>query len=206
MRDSLAMPLCTVRLTVVGLRTTRWPWQAWHLCLMADASAAALVALHLHLLEHTRRKLVPHDLDAAAVARGHCSAVLVGRAGTIALLADLLLVPLELGHSAVVEVAQRDFNPHLDVRAAALALAAEVTTAAEEAAEEVEGIVGVETAAPLLLLLQALVTIFVVDLCGSPGSESASAGFGDLDELILEVASPLNGAKASSQSQAVKAW
>jgi hypothetical protein len=109
---------------------------------------------------------------------------LVGGARALAVLADLLLVPLELGGAAVVEVAQRDGHLNLDVVAAALAgLVAEVAAAAEEAAEEVEGVMR-PAAAALLALLEPLVPVLVVDLAGL-GVGEGLVGFGDEDELVV---------------------
>jgi len=100
------------------------------------AAAAAAVAVHLHLLDHAGCYLVPLDAHAVAVAVAARLDLAVGRARSVALLADLLLVPLELGRPAVVEVAQRDADLDLDVGALPLAgLVSEVAAAAEEAAE-----------------------------------------------------------------------
>jgi len=108
----------------------------------------------------------------------------VGRAGAFALLADVLLVPLELGRPAVVEVAQGDADFYLDVLASPLAvLVAVVAAAAEEAAEEVEGVLLLEAAA-LLALLDALVAVLVIDLAQLRVRERL-VGFGDFDELVL---------------------
>jgi hypothetical protein len=92
----------------------------------------------------------------------------VGRAGPLARLADLLLVPLELGRAAVVEVAQGDGHLDFHVVPAPLArLVAVVAAAAEEAAEEVEWVVPAAAAAALLLaLLETFVAVLVVDLAG----------------------------------------
>jgi hypothetical protein len=110
----------------------------------------------------------------------------VGRAGPLARLADLLLVPLELGRAAVVEVAQRDGHLDFHVVPAPLAgLVAVVATAAKEAAEEVEWVVAPATAAALLLaLLETLVAVLVVDLAGF-GVGEGFVGFGDEDELVV---------------------
>lgn len=108
----------------------------------------------------------------------------VGGARALALLADLLLVPLELGRVAVIEVAQGDADLDFDVVAPPLAgLVAKVAAAAEEAAEEVEGVVRLEAAA-LLALLEAVVAILVVDLPAF-GVAEGFVGFRDLDELVV---------------------
>lgn len=147
------------------------------------APAAALVALRLDLLEHARRELVlrdPHAM-ATAVATGVYDAV--SGAGAAALLAYVLFLPLELGGPAVVEVAQRDANLDLNVRAAPYPMAAEVAASTEEPAEKVEGVVVTATAA-LLPLLEALVAVLVVDLAGLRVDEGF-VGFRDFDKLVL---------------------
>jgi hypothetical protein len=110
----------------------------------------------------------------------------VGGARALALLADLLLVPLELGRAAVVEVAQRDGDFDFDVVAAPLAgLAAVVPAAAEEAAEEVEWVVPAAVAPALLLaLFEGVVAELVVDLAGF-GVGERFVGFGDEDKLVV---------------------
>ena len=102
-------------------------------------------------------------------------------------LADLLLVPLELGGGAVVEVAQGDLDAHLDVVAAGLVRRlAKVAVAAKEAAEQVEGVVSLAAAAAaaLLVLLDAIVAIAVVDLARL-GVGEHFVGFGHFDKLFV---------------------
>lgn len=85
---------------------------------------------------------------------------------------------------AVVEIPQRDVHAHLHVRAATLAApVAEMPAPAEEAREEVEGVV-VPLAAALLVLLEALVAVLVVDAAGF-GLGEGLVGFGDLDEFLV---------------------
>lgn len=60
---------------------------------------------------------------------------------------------------------------------------AEVPAPAEEAREEVEGVV-VPLAAALLVLLEALVAVLVVDAPGFRLGEGF-VGFGDLDEFLV---------------------
>ena len=109
--------------------------------------------------------------------------MLVGGACTLTCFADMLTVPLELGRGTVVEVAERDFHFDLDVVAAGFAgRVAEVTVAAEESAEEVEGVAA--AAALLLAVLETLVAVAVVDGAGL-GVGEGFVGFGDLDEFLL---------------------
>jgi hypothetical protein len=103
------------------------------------------------LLEHARGELVALDPDTMAVARGASLDDAVSGAGAVAVLANMLLIPLKLGGAPVVEVPQRDGNFKVGILAASLLLA-EVATSAEETVEDVEGIV-VSAAATLLLVL-----------------------------------------------------
>lgn len=59
----------------------------------------------------------------------------------------------------------------------------EVAGAAEEAGEEVEGIVAAAGAAPLFMLGEAFMTVLVVDLASFRGRKGV-VGVGDLNELI----------------------
>jgi hypothetical protein len=105
----------------------------------------------------------------------------ISRAAAAALLADVLLIPLELCLPAVVEVAQRDANLDLDIVSARLSSLV-VTTTAKESAEQIEGVV--VAAASLLPLLQAIVSVLVVYRAGL----RITKGFvclGDLDEFGL---------------------
>lgn len=147
------------------------------------AASAALVALHLHLLEHAGRQLVAHNLDAVAPARVARLDVAVGRARAAALFADLLLLPGEFCRGAVVEVAQRDADFNFEVLAAAVLLA-KVAAAAEEAAEDVKGVVRVAAAALLLVLLEPFVAVLVVDAAGF-GVDEGFVGFRYFDELVM---------------------
>jgi len=128
------------------------------------APAPAGVALHLDLRDHAGSDLVPHHPGAVAVAAVARVDHAVGRPGALALVADLLLLPLELGRPAVVKVAQRDADLDLDVGAAALARLAKVPAPAKESGKEVEGVM--VPSAALLALLEALVPVLVVDLAG----------------------------------------
>lgn len=109
---------------------------------------------------------MPHHLGAVPVAAVALVDHPVGRPGALALVADLLLLPLELGRPAVVKVPQGDSDFDLDVGAAALARLAEVPAPAEESRKEVEGVVMPSARAALLALLEALVPVLVVDLAG----------------------------------------
>lgn len=126
------------------------------------SAAAARVALGLDLLIHPwgQHVLLKQDPPAAAhVTRLHHA---VRGPGALALLADVLLVPLEFRRRPVVEVPKRDLYLDLDVVAPSLARVAEVPAPAEEPAEQVEGVMVMGPAA-LLVLLEALVAVLIVD-------------------------------------------
>lgn len=145
------------------------------------AAAAAGVARGLDLLEHARGQLVLHDAHAVAAAVAARVDDAVGRARAVALLADLLLLPRELGVAAVVEVAQRDAHLDLDVVPPRLPPLV-VSAAAEEPAEQVEGVVVLPAA--LAALLEPLVAVLVVYLTRF-GIDQGFVGLGDLDEFVL---------------------
>lgn len=121
-------------------------------------------------------------MAAAGVARVDLA---VGAARALAVLADVLLVPGELGRGAVVEVAEGDLDPNLDVVAPRLAGGpSRVAVAAEEAAEEVEGVVAASASASLTVLLDTVVAPLVVYLACLFVAQDI-VGFRDLDELVV---------------------
>jgi hypothetical protein len=154
----------------------------WALVLDGLSATAALIALHLHLLEHAWGELMANNLDAVALARGASVDVAVGGTGPIALLANMLLIPLEFGRAPVVEVSERDGNLDVSIVAASLLLA-EVATTTEETVEDVKGVV-VSAAALLLVLLQTLMAILVVDATAICVTESF-VRLRNLDELVV---------------------
>lgn len=109
------------------------------------------VALCLDLLEHARCQLVLDDAHTMAVTTIASLNDTIGGAGAIALLADLLLVPLELGVATIVEVAESE--PDLDLNVVAAGLPTLImATSTKKAAEEIERVV-VLAASSLLALL-----------------------------------------------------
>ena len=58
-----------------------------------------------------------------------------------------------------------------------------MSAAAEEAGEEIEGVVGARAGAALLVLCEAFVAVLVVDAAGFGGGEGV-VGFGYLDEFL----------------------
>jgi hypothetical protein len=107
----------------------------------------------LHLLEYPWRKHVLLDNHTMPATLSTDIHKLIARAGAIALVADLLLLKLELRLVPVVEILQGNVDPHFHVRAATLPTpVSEVSAAAEEAGEEVEGVVLLLPATPRMLL------------------------------------------------------
>ena len=147
---------------------------------------AAPLTLHLHLLEDPRRELVflNHRPPALALAAGIHHPV--RGPAPLALLAHLLFLNGEIMACARVEVAKWDRHSGFHVWASALALrvVAEVAGSAEEAGEEVEGVVAALSAsAALFVLREAVVAVLVVDLAGF-GLREGVVGFGDGDEFL----------------------
>jgi hypothetical protein len=85
----------------------------------------------------------------------------------------------------VVEIPEGDTDSNFHIWTTTLArLMAEMTPTAEEAGEEVEGIMVLPAPATLLTLLEPLVSILVVDFAGFRDGESF-VGFGDFDEFLF---------------------
>ncbi|KAL8973481.1 MAG: hypothetical protein Q9197_002285, partial [Variospora fuerteventurae] len=158
---------------------------AWFLD--AVALAAAALALHLHLLVDARGEhlLLDHPSRAAAhVARLHDA---VGGPAALALIAHLLLLHCELVRVPRIEVAQRHRDVDFHVRPATHPAAAlpEVARSAEEAREEVEGVVlGAAARGFLPVLGEAIVAVLVVDATGC-GVREGFVGVGYGDKFLL---------------------
>lgn len=105
---------------------------------------------------------------------------------TLARTTDGLFLNREFRFPAVVEVAERDCDTNFHILASSFAAAVpEVAAAAEETGEEVEGVVVLLLAASaLLVLLNAFVTVLVVDSSRFFGYQDV-VGFGDCDEFIV---------------------
>ena len=145
------------------------------------ALAATSFAVHLHVLENSRRQHVfAHD-DTVAAALGAAVNLAVGAAAAVALFADVLLLDGEFVLVAVVKIAQRNLYLQLHIRASSLRCAPKVPAPAEEAREDVEGIV-LTGAAALLMLLEAFVAILIVNAAGLFIREGF-VGLRDLDKL-----------------------
>jgi hypothetical protein len=118
------------------------------------APTATGVTAHLHLLEHARGELLLDDAHTTTGTRAAGFHFAVGAACALALFADVLLVPRELGGGAIVEVAKTDFNTDFDVVAPGFARAStKVAMASEEAAEEIEGVVAAAAATSAVAVL-----------------------------------------------------
>lgn len=92
----------------------------------------------------------------------------VRRARPLARLADLLLLNRKPQVPTCVEVAQRNSDAELHIRSASVACCMpEVSAAAEESREEVEGVVcGSSGCTALSVLFYAFMAVLVVDLPG----------------------------------------
>ena len=141
--------------------------------------AVALVALDLHLLEQSWRKLLSLYFCATATARVTCLYVSVFATRALARRAYSLFLYLKFCRAPIVEVAQGNGHPELHVWSLALPAAMpKVSATAEEAAKEVEGVVMLAWGSTLLVLLYAFVAILVVDTARFFVDEDL-VGFGD---------------------------
>jgi hypothetical protein len=147
------------------------------------AFAAAVIALHLHLLEDTRSELCLLDNHTVALALVASFGFAVFRAGALAFGTDGLFFQLNLVFGAVVEIAKGNCDTHFHVGTSALAGLTEVTAAAEEAREEIEGVASV-TVTSFLVLFEAFVAVLIVDFACF-GLGEGFVGFGDFDEFLL---------------------
>ena len=125
------------------------------------SSSTAFVALHLHLLEDTRRQhlfLDHHSLSVALVAVISCT---VFRSAAVAVVADDLLFNLELVYGAGVEVFQWQGYAHFHVLT--FSHSTEMPSSSEELAEQVEWVPRSSSSLLLLtMLLDALVSMLIV--------------------------------------------
>jgi hypothetical protein len=102
------------------------------------------------------------DAYTMAMAMGASLDNTISRTGALALLAYLLLVPLELGLATIIEISKRKSDLDLDIVTTGLPSLI-MTAATEKATEEIEGVM-VVAAASLLALFQPLMSVLVVDL------------------------------------------
>jgi hypothetical protein len=137
------------------------------------STAATLVTLGLDLLVHAGSQLVLDDSDSVAATVSARLNNTIGRSSAVTFLADLLLLPLELGLATVIKVAQGNANLDLNVVAARLSPLV-VAASTEEAAEQVKGVV--VASASLLPLLQSLMAILVINL-SRLGIDESFVGF-----------------------------
>jgi hypothetical protein len=147
------------------------------------AFAAAVIALHLHLLEDTRSELCLLDNHTVALALVTSFRFAVFRAGALAFGTDGLFFQLNLVFGAVVEIAKGYCDTDFHVGTSALAGLAKVTAAAKEAREEIEGVASV-TVTSFLVLFEAFMAVLIVDFA-CLGLGEGFVGFGDFDESLL---------------------
>jgi hypothetical protein len=148
------------------------------------ALTRTLLAMRLHLLEQARRKLMLLYPDAAPTTKITRLNMSILRSRPLTRRANRLLLNRKLRLAPVVKVAQRNRNTHFHVGTPPLAaVVPEVAWAAEEAAEEVEGVVVLAGPAALLVLRDALVAVLVVDFAGFFVAEDV-VGVGYFDEFL----------------------
>jgi hypothetical protein len=153
---------------------------------------ATRIARNLHLLENTWRKLVLLDLHTMPITSMTGIHLSIFTSTALALLTNHLFLQLEFGGMSIVEILQRNTDSNFHVRASSLASSMpEMSSAAEEPREQVEGVV-VVAAAALLSLLEALVSVLVVDLAGF-GVREGFIRFCYLDEFLLGGGIPTAG-------------
>jgi hypothetical protein len=139
----------------------------------------------LHLLEDAWRELHLLDAHAVPVARAARVDGAVLAAGALARRTDGLLLNGKVLFGAGVKVAQGQRDAGLFVRAALFAaLVAKVAGAAEEAGEEIKGVVVLPRAAALFVLVYAFVAVLVVDAASFCIGEDV-VGFGDTDKSVV---------------------
>ena len=145
---------------------------------------SALIALHLHLLENARREYVFLYYHAPSTAVRTSVHLPIGTASPFAFFTDLLFLYLKRMLCPVIEISKRYGDPKIHIGTPALATAMpKVATAAKEARKEVEGIL-VLSRSSLFVLIQALMTVLVVDAaCFFVGQSFIC--FGNLDEFLL---------------------
>ena len=108
----------------------------------------------------------------------------IGRSRALAILADVLLVPLELCRATVVKVAKGYLDLDFGVGAAPLArLVSVVAATPEETAEYIKGVMLLKPST-LLPLLDAFMSVLIVDLAGL-GVGKGFVGLGYFNKLVF---------------------
>jgi hypothetical protein len=147
------------------------------------AFAAAVIALHLHLLEDSRSELCLLDNHTVTLALVASFGFAILRTRALAFGTDGLFFQLNLVFGAVVEIAEGYCDSHFHVGTSALAGLAKVTTTAKEAREEIEGVASM-TVTSFLVLFEAFVAVLIVNFA-CLGLGKGFVGFGDFDEFLL---------------------
>tara|TARA_R110002060_G_scaffold2007_2_gene3653 strand:+ start:1188 stop:1556 length:369 start_codon:yes stop_codon:yes gene_type:complete len=105
------------------------------------ALSATSVARNLYLLENSRRKHVLLDLHTMAMTHVTSIDLAIFTSSPVALVADLLLLQLELGGMPIVKVLQRNADSYFHVWSSPLTLLMpKVSTTTEEPREHVKWI------------------------------------------------------------------
>jgi hypothetical protein len=148
--------------------------------------AAALVAVHLDLLEEAWRKLLSLYYHTAAWTLVASIYVTICRTRALTCRTNSLLFDCELRLAPVVEVAEGYRDPYLHVWSFSLALlSTKVSWATEEAREEVEWIAtALSPSSTIFVLLDALMAILVVYLSLLLAAEDL-VRLGDVYELLV---------------------
>jgi hypothetical protein len=139
--------------------------------------------LHLHLLEDARSELCLLDNHTVALALVASFRLAVFRARALAFGTDGLFFQLDLVFGAVVEIAKGYCDAHFHVGTSALTGLTKVTTATEEAREEIEGVASV-TVTSFFVLFETFVAVLIVDFA-CLGLGKGFVGFGDFNEFLL---------------------
>ena len=140
---------------------------------------------YLNLLEQSWCELLPLYADTPSTT---CAASLhMTILGTRALTGGTngLLLNCEFRLSAIVKVTQGNSHPDLHVRYPSIpTIVSKVSRAAEEAREEVKGIVLLPRAATLLVLLNAFMTVLIINLARLFLNEDLVC-FSNLNEFLV---------------------
>jgi uncharacterized integral membrane protein len=130
------------------------------------------ITLHLHLLEHPRRKHMFLNNHATSIApiTGHNMAIL--GSSSLARITNLLLLNEEVDLAPIVEIPQRQRRPHFHVRSATVSRrVARVSAPAEESREQIEWVVTTAGCLTFAVLLHSVVTVLVVYFAQRAGRE-----------------------------------
>ena len=98
--------------------------------------APACIACHLHLLEDARCKHVFLDLHTMSITNMASIHLSISTSTSLALLSNHLILQLELGGMAIVEILQRNAHTNFHIRTSSLTTSmSEMSSATEEPRE-----------------------------------------------------------------------